>query len=209
MDENKELQVIDEQQEQYNPGQLTMWNDTKLMRNAWKTAEMISKSALVPDKYRDKPADCLIAIDLANRMCMSPLNIMQMLYVVRGVPSWSGQACKAMIDGCGKYKKTYYSMAGDPGTMDRSCNLNAVNHDGQVIAGPMVSMKMAADEGWINKSGSKWKTMPENMLRYRAAAFFARTECPNILMGFQTVEEVQDVNGYEEEKQEKVVIEVK
>ena len=47
----------------------------------------------------------------------------------------------------------------------------------------------------MNKNGSKWKTMPEQMLKYRAAAFFARTECPEVLMGFQTAEETEDVYG--------------
>jgi hypothetical protein len=56
---------------------------------------------------------------------------------------------------------------------------------------------MAIDEGWVNKDGSKWKTMPDLMLRYRAAAFFARTECPEVLMGFHTADEIEDVKGVE------------
>ena len=62
------------------------------------------------------------------------------------------------------------------------------------------TMQMAADEGWLNKPGSKWKTMPRQMMMYRAAAFFARAHCPEVLLGIQTVEEVQDVRGYEDEK---------
>jgi hypothetical protein len=51
-------------------------------------------------------------------------------------------------------------------------------------------------EGWLNKSGSKWQTMPELMFRYRCAAFFARTFCPDVLNGLQTADEVRDVHGY-------------
>ena len=47
-------------------------------------------------------------------------------------------------------------------------------------------------DGWHGKDGSKWKTMPEVMLKYRAAAFFARTECPEALMGVQTTDEIID-----------------
>ena len=65
-------------------------------------------------------------------------------------------------------------------------------------------MQMAKAEGWLDKSGSKWKTMPQQMLQYRAASFFARVFCPDILMGVQTADEIRDVNGYEE--QEKPVV---
>jgi hypothetical protein len=51
---------------------------------------------------------------------------------------------------------------------------------------------MAKAEGWYNKAGSKWKTMPELMLMYRAAAFFARLYTPDLTMGFKTAEENLD-----------------
>ena len=53
-------------------------------------------------------------------------------------------------------------------------------------------MAMVKAEGWI--TNSKWKSMPEQMLAYRAAAFFARVYCPESLMGLQTYEEVIDVD---------------
>jgi hypothetical protein len=61
------------------------------------------------------------------------------------------------------------------------------------LEGPKVTMKMANAEGWVSKTGSKWKTMPELMLRYRASAFFGRLYAPEIMMGMQTAEEIQDV----------------
>lgn len=61
-----------------------------------------------------------------------------------------------------------------------------------LIEGPEVSIEMACAEGWYDKSGSKWKTMDELMLRYRAAAFFGRIYAPEVLMGVQTAEEVHD-----------------
>ena len=60
-----------------------------------------------------------------------------------------------------------------------------------------MTMEMARNEGWVTKSGSKWQTMPELMLAYRAAAFFARVHCPSALMGFQTAEEVRDLEAEE------------
>jgi hypothetical protein len=60
---------------------------------------------------------------------------------------------------------------------------------------------MAKAEGWYGKSGSKWQTMPELMLAYRASAFFTRIHAPQLLMGLQTREEVEDVT-----KREPVVV---
>ena len=65
---------------------------------------------------------------------------------------------------------------------------------------------MVKAEGWYDKSGSKWKTMPDQMFRYRAAAFFARAFCPDVLMGLQTVEETRDVRGYDDEPKKTTVI---
>jgi len=67
-----------------------------------------------------------------------------------------------------------------------------------VIKGPTVTLEMAQTEGWATKAGSKWKTMPELMLRYRAAAFFGRLYAPEILMGMQTVEESADIGSTQE-----------
>jgi hypothetical protein len=54
-------------------------------------------------------------------------------------------------------------------------------------------MAMAKREGWATKSGSKWATMPDLMIRYRAAAFWGRLYIPELLVGIQTQEEVLDV----------------
>ena len=54
-------------------------------------------------------------------------------------------------------------------------------------------MNMANDEGWTSKNGSKWKTMPDVMIQYRAASFFGRMNCPDMIMGICSQEEVLDM----------------
>lgn len=155
---------------------------------------MLSKASIIPQQYRGKPGDCLIAMDMANRMGISPIMVMQSSQVVQGNFTWRGTACKALIDGCGKFKNSRYIMVGKQGTPDWGCRMAATRaRTGEMVSGPTVTWKMAVDEGWVNKNGSKWKTMPELMLRYRAASFFAKTECPEVLMGFQTAEEQMDI----------------
>ena len=170
----------------------SIYTSTQAFNNLFKIGNVLSKTQLVPDNYRNKPEDCTIAIDIANRSGMSPLSVMQNLYVVKGKPQWSGQACIAMICASKEFEHVKPVMVGERGTDDWGCYFKAVDKsDGEVVTGTLVTIKMAKDDGWYDKPGSKWKSMPEQMLQYRAAAFFARVHMPNTLMGFQVEGEVE------------------
>lgn len=196
MDEqNKEQNALAVKEPTQNPNAVTMWNDAKLYNQSLAMAQTLSKSEIIPQSYKGKPADCLIAIDIANRLGLSPAIVMQNSQIVRGNFTWKGSACKAMIDGCGRYQKTRYVYVGEEGKDSYGCYLEAIDNDGDIIKGVPVTIAMAKKEGWYNKDGSKWQTMSDLMLKYRAAAFFMRTECASIAMGFLTKEEVEDVYG--------------
>ena len=178
------------------PTAVSMWNDVKLMNMSFKTARMLSSSAMVPTQYRNSPENCLVAIDIANRIGVSPLMVMQNLYVVQGKPSWSGSFCAAAVNGSRRFSELEYVFVGEPGQPSYGCYATAVRlSNGSRCESEVVTMAMAAAEGWLNKGGSKWKTMPKQMLMYRAAAFFARVHCPDILLGYKTMEEIQDIHG--------------
>lgn len=170
---------------------LNVWQDKRAFDQVARVAAMLAKCSIVPQAYQGKPEDCFIAVEMAARMNTSPLFIMQNLYVVKGKPSWAGQACMAMINACGKFRNVKHVYTGTKGTDTRGCYMTAVRiADGETVNGTEVTMKMAKDEGWI--ANSKWRNMPEQMLGYRAASFFARMYCPEALMGLQTYEEVID-----------------
>jgi hypothetical protein len=133
---------------------------------------------------------------------------MQCLYIVKGKFSWSGQACAGMIQSNPAFYSNTYDVVytGEPGTPSRGCYIRIMRRfDSKWIYGTEVTMAMAAAEGWLSKAGSKWQTMPDQMLAYRAAAFFARVYCPTTFSG-QTVEEVHDIHGYEEEKKTRTTL---
>lgn len=170
---------------------VNVWQDKDAFDQAARVANMLSKSKIVPENYQNRPEDCFIAVELAARMNTSPVFIMQNLYVVKGKPSWAGQACMSMITACGKFKNVKHVYTGTKGSDNRGCYVEAVRiSDGELIQGTEVTIKMAKDEGWM--SNSKWKNMPEQMLGYRAASFFARMYCPEAMMGLQTREEIYD-----------------
>lgn len=188
------------------PTAVTMWNDTKMMAQAFKMARFLSTSAFVPDQYRNAPENCIVAIDLANRMGIAPLMVMQNLYVVKGKPSWSGSFCAAAINGSGRFTPLEFNFVGKQGEPSWGCYASAVRvSNGVRCYSDTITIAMAAAEGWLNKPGSKWKTMPMQMMMYRAAAFFARAHCSDILLGLPTYEEVQDTKGYTDENQTTVV----
>lgn len=158
-----------------------------------RVAKMLSQSTIVPQNYQGKTADCLIALDMANRMNINPMMVMQTLYVVKGKPSWSGQACATLIQNCGRFTDVEHVRTGEKGQLNRGCYYTAVNKTtGKKLEGIEVTIAMATAEGWL--SNSKWKNMPELMLMYRAASFFAKEFCPDVLMGVQTDFEIDDVS---------------
>lgn len=169
-----------------------------------KVAEAFSKTSIVPAAYQNKPEDCMIAIDMANRMQVSPMFVMQNLYVVKGKPSWSGQACMSLIKANPEYKDVRPVYTGEKGTNSWGCYIQAIRKaTGETVKGPEVTIGIAKAEGWFSKKDkfgnetSKWQTMPELMLAYRASAFFARVYIPNSLMGCHVEGEMADIQPAE------------
>ncbi len=204
-------------------------------------AQILSNSSLVPKDYRcfiptkeygklqydnqgnvigennpNATANCLIALNMANRMGYDPLMIMQNLYIIEGRPAWSSQFIIAAINACGKFSPlrfeiVKYGMTDVEYTVTQGYGKNKTSENvktqienvscvawaiekatGERIESAKIDMVMAIKEGWYQKNGSKWQTMPDQMLRYRAAAFFGRIYAPEILMGIYSADEVRD-----------------
>ena len=159
-----------------------------------RVGKMFAASKIVPDTYAGNVADCVIAVEMAARMGASPLMVMQNLFLIHGRPSWSSQFLIAAFNSCGRFGPVRYKWTGQKGTMSWGCI--AYSHDkatGELLEGPEVTLGMAKAEGWLDKKGSKWLTLPGLMLPYRAASFFIRTTAPDLTMGLRTVEESEDI----------------
>lgn len=184
-----------------------LWTNPEVYAMSAKLAKVLASSDLVPEgTYRGKPANCLVALDMANRMKTSPLMVMQSLYIVKGKPSWSGQYCISAINGCGRFSPlSFEPILNTKGELD-GYRAVAINLATKAECSSSVTWAMVKGEGWLDKPGSKWKTMPEQMFKYRCAAFFARTYCPDVLMGLYTADEMRDVHGNEDESKATVVI---
>jgi len=171
---------------------MSVYSNQQNFETAQRIAQSLSKSDLVPKQYKDNVANCLIALEIANRVGASPLMVMQNLNIIHNRPSWSSQFIIAALNSCGRFSPLRFRMEGEGDA--RTCVVIAMDKaSGEALEGPPVSISMARSEGWYQKDGSKWKTMPELMLRYRAAAFFGRLYAPDVLMGMQTEDETHDL----------------
>lgn len=187
--------------------------------HAQRVANMFASSALVPKDYQNNVANCVLALDIAERTGTSPLMVMQNLYMIHGKPSWSSAYIIASMNTTGKFTPLRYEMtdlgalpealatkakAGMPAGMAVPTNKQCVAYAWELNIRPEertrenrldsapVSVSMALQEGWWNKSGSKWPIMTDLMLRYRAATLFGRMYAPEKLMGMPDAHEAQD-----------------
>jgi hypothetical protein len=158
-------------------------------------AKALASSSLVPSQFQGQQglANCIVALEIANRMGLSPLQVMQNLNIIHGRPSWSSQFIIALINGCGRFEPLRYEISGQNDSL--ACYAVAKEKaTGNDLKGPTVTMAMAKAEGWATKQGSKWRTMPELMIRYRSAAMWGRLFVPELLVGItQTQEEVIEI----------------
>lgn len=188
----------------------------------------LAESDFVPAAYKGKVGNCVIAVEMAARLGVLPLTVMQNLCIVNGTPTWKAKFLIGCVNSCGRYTTLDYriSIDGKVGDLkyktwekDRSGknhevlkpfdrpqldNLVCVAYatekaTGKELVSTPVSIRMAIEEGWYMKSGSKWPTMPEQMLRYRAASFWVSAYAPEMAMGLRTEEEQRDIVDVEYE----------
>lgn len=203
---NNEAIIIQDAKKQSN---ISVFANAESFELACRMADTLAKSTIVPKNYQGNPSNCMIAIEMASRINTSPMMVMQNLYIVNGSPAWSSQWIIAMINNSKRYKtELKFDITYDEATRSPiSCMAWAEDYNGNKVVGPVITMDMANAEGWTAKNGSKWKTMPEVMIRYRAASFFGRLNCPDMIMGIYSQEEV--IDGFGDPLDEGIVPEVK
>lgn len=177
-------------------GANSLFSSIQAFEDGQRIAKGLCTSNLVPEAYKGNVANTMVALEMANRINISPFMVMQNLHIIKGKPSWSSTFIISALNTCGRFEPIRFKFEGDnPESDEYGCR--AITKDlktGESIIGPIVTWKMVKAEGWLSKSGSKWQTMPELMFQYRAAAFFGRLYAPDILTGMQSVEEVVDVS---------------
>lgn len=159
---------------------------------AQRAANALASSTIIPKDFQGNVGNCLIALELAHRLSISPFIVLQSLYIVHGKPSFSASFIIAQINSSGRYAESLQFKIEGKGD-DKQCVAWTIDKNGVIQEGPAVSIRMAKVEGWYQRNGSKWQTIPELMLRYRAATWFGRLYVPELLLGMQSQEELEDI----------------
>lgn len=170
------------------------FGDTQSFELAQRGAKLLATASLMPERFHGKIADCMIVLEMAQRIGASPLMAAQNLYIVHGTPSWSAKFLISCVNSSGRFAALRYEWRGTEGRDDWGCRAWTVERGSdEKLFGPWITIALAKSEGWFDKKGSKWKTIPELMLRYRAAAWWVNTQAPELAMGLRTVEEAEDI----------------
>ncbi|UII80048.1 hypothetical protein [Flagellimonas sp. CMM7] len=159
--------------------------------NAQRMAKVLVQSSLVPTAYKNNIPNAMIALEMANRIGISPFMVMQNLDVIQGKPSWNSTFIIAILNSCGRFAPIRFVFDGEG--EDYGCRAVTKDTEGNKLEGTKITMRMVKAEGWLSKGGSKWKTMPDQMFQYRAASFFGRIYAPDLLKGMHSSDEVKDI----------------
>jgi hypothetical protein len=167
--------------------------DIQKFEHMQRIATIFSKSGLVPKQFQNNMPACFVAMEMAVRLKTNPFMLMQSIYEVHNRPGIEAKLAISLANARGVFEGPIeYDLTGKG--MARGCVASAVMRRSGKRVEMRVTMEMAKAEGWIDKAGSKWKTIPDLMLQYRSAAWLIRLHAPEVLMGLQTVDELVDIS---------------
>ncbi len=184
-----------------------------VMKMLLQCTELFAEADIIPMHYRRKKSEIFIAVQTAHRMNLDPMMVMQGTYVIHGKLGMSSAFAISLANSSGLLKggitydvkdndkelKGSYTYKGKDGknatgyrtVKDIEVTAYATLKSTEEIISYTITMRAVNEEGWL--SNPKYKSLPELMLRYRAATFLMRTHIPQVLNGMHMTEELQDV----------------
>ena len=172
--------------------------------DGWRLAQILAKSNLVPDDFRNKPENVLVALQLGAEVGFPPMQALQSIAVINGRPSIWGDGFLALLVSSSKYRthEEYFEVKGDrrdglTGDDWKHDDTAAVcvfwRTDRQQPTTVRFTVGQAKKSGLLSKQGP-WQTYPDRMLRMRARSWAGRDAFPDVLRGLKTAEEVVDTD---------------
>jgi hypothetical protein len=159
------------------------------MQQAMQLAETFSKSAMVPKAYQGNAANCLVAMAYGHSLGMAPLQAMQSIGVVNGVPALYGDGLLALVQGSPLCE--YVSE-----TIEDGAAVCRAKRRGSPEVVRVFTIDDAKRAGLWGKQGP-WQQYPQRMLQMRARSWALRDAFADVLRGIQSAEEVRDIEVIE------------
>ena len=170
------------------PAPLAFMHDAGSFEHLYRVAKAFSMSGMVPQHYQGKPEACMVALMLAEQLGESPMLIFQEMVTINGRPSTSARFAIARANRSGLLKGTITWASNGTGEALEVQAKATLAETGEAITS-VVTMKEAAADGWTKNP--KYRSMPEQMLRWRSATRLINLYIPEVLFGLGVREEEQ------------------
>jgi hypothetical protein len=160
----------------------TVQSDT--LRDVMDYARAVQSAQMLPDNYRGKPADIMLAVGLGSSMGLSPAESLYRIAVIKGKPTASAELIAANVRRAGHKLR----VRSDGGTVTATI----IRSDD-----PDFEHTVVRDMAWAARMGldknENYRKQPETMLQWRAITAVARLAAPEALYGVaHTADELED-----------------
>lgn len=171
----------------------SMLMDPQWFEQAQRVGGMLALSPLFPEHLRkgDKAqaiANAVLVLNMAARLREDPLTVASNIYFVGGKPGWATAYLISKANMHGVFKNPIdwdVTGSGDDLSVTAYAEMKGTGKRVQITC----DFGMAKAEGWTKNP--KYRSMPEQMLRYRSAAFLIRLYCPEVMIGVPAAVEVE------------------
>ena len=152
---------------------------------AWRMADILANSDMVPKDFKGKPENCLIAIQWGSEVGLKAMQALQNIAVINGRPALWGDAVIALV----RNSPLCESIVETDDATSSTCT---VKRRGEPPQSRTFTDDDAKAAGLLGKSGP-WTQYKKRMRQMRARAFALRDVFPDVLRGLPVAEELMDM----------------
>lgn len=151
-------------------------------------AKAVASAGILPQAYRGRPADVLVAIGLGRSMGLSPMESLYRINVIQGKPTASAELIAAQV------RRAGHRLRISKDAEHMSVTATIIRADD-----PDAPFVVTRDQQWAQQMGltgkDNYKKQPLTMLTWRAITACAREACPESLYGIAyTPDEMHDLD---------------
>lgn len=152
-------------------------------------ANTVARGTLLPQAYRNNPANVVIAVNLGQSMGLSPAESLYRINVIQGKPTASAELIAAQV------RKAGHKLRITKDEARQSVTATIVRCDD-----PDYPISETRDAEWAKRMGlagkDNYRKQPMTMLTWRAITACAREACPEALYGVAyTPDEMHDMDA--------------
>ena len=137
-------------------------------------AQALASASLLPQAYRAKPANVLLAMEYGDALGIAPMVAIQTIHVIEGKPTASAQLIGALVRRAGHRLR----VRGD--ALHAVAEITRADDPDYTFTSEW-TLERAKGAGLLGKN--VWRQYPESMLKARAITEVARDACPEVLAG--------------------------